>query len=271
MIEGVAGHPGWPRDLLRALGTAGRTGLFQRLAGIYQGLPATTCERRGDCCGLLPPLQPIEMLAWLARRPGEDQAWADDAAALVEHFLLNAHQRRPCPWARPGTCADYESRFLACRAHGLWSETVYDQRRRAALDRQAAVAAAWAGLGVRLPDEVLAQKSHYCRQVRLCNAGVKYPSLDEALLAAESALEQMAQSLSWRGELAACGGDLSYLAARLALGDRECLALKVQATKAGLASRAGLAGREAELAGILAAARERARAWAAARSPGPGD
>ncbi|MFZ5586398.1 MAG: hypothetical protein ACOZHQ_10750 [Thermodesulfobacteriota bacterium] len=249
--------------MVQSLGRAVRVGAFARLAALYQALPATNCVRQGHCCGLLPPAQPIEMLAWLARAPAGGPVWPDQAAALAEHFLANAHQRRPCPWSRPGACADYDRRFLACRAYGLWSEEAYAPRRRAALAQQQAVAAAWAGLGVRLPVAVLSQGLHYCHQVRLCNPGENRPNLDAALLAVEAELEQMAQALPYQAELSACGGDLSYLVARLALGERECLALKVRATKA------GLAGRQDELAGILTLARERALAWAAARPDWP--
>lgn len=179
-------------------------GLATALAALYQRLPPTTCARQGRCCGLLPPLAPVEMLAWLAElvsRPSGERA--EQVAALVEHFLCNTAQRRPCPWARPGACAVYGQRFLACRAYGLWPAPVYQERAEAAQAAQRAVATAWANLGVHLPEEVLAPGPPYCRQV---------------LLACEEQLATWARDLPAPLLLEACGGDLAYLLARLALG-----------------------------------------------------
>lgn len=265
MTSQSSSGPAWPRELVQDLAWARRSGLSARLSGLYGRLPATTCARQGHCCGLLPPLQPIEMLDWLTSEPAGGDGWTDQAAALAEHFLTNALERRSCPWARPGACAQYERRFLACRAYGLWSREAYAARRQAALAQQEAVAAAWAGLGVRLPETVLAPGPHNCELVHLCNDGGKRPIQDAELIALEVELESLTADLAWGAGLAACGGDLAYLVARLALGERECLALKVQATKLGLASRTRLAGRHDELAALIASARQRARVWAAAR------
>ena len=97
------GGPPLPLALAATLERLDQSGAAPELDRLRDALPATSCARQGACCGLLPPLMPLEMLVWLARLGGrtalERQA---QAAALVEHFLLNAWQRRPCPWARPG-------------------------------------------------------------------------------------------------------------------------------------------------------------------------
>ncbi len=256
MAAPPAAPPEW---LAPALMAWADRGLGARLAALYQRLPPTTCARQGYCCGLLPPLAPVEMLAWLA---GESQAVLVERSAhladLVEHFLMNAAQRRPCPWAAPGACARYEGRFLACRAYGLWSPQAYAQRRQEALEASRAVARAWAGLGVELPTEVLEAGPGYCRHVRLCSDGEKIPRGDLALSGLEEELAQMAQELDCANELIGLGGDLSYLAARLALGPQACLVAKVRMT------RDLLAGRETEAQELLARCREQARAWALA-------
>ncbi|MFH1034551.1 MAG: hypothetical protein V1806_08600 [Pseudomonadota bacterium] len=229
----------------------------QTLARLYQRLPQTTCARQGHCCGLLPPLASLEMLAWLARLPSlPPEERSVQAVALVEHFLLNAAQRRACPWSRPGICAIYGQRFLACRAYGLWSPEVYAGRRQAALTAQQAVIAAWAGLGVRLPAEVLAPAYEYCRQVRVSLLGEKRPNLDGLLADCEDELLGLAQGLPGTADLASCGGDLAYLLARLALGEQACLAAKVQITKA------LLAGQPQAAAELLQKHLATARAWA---------
>lgn len=250
--------PGWPPALRQVLRSGVELALDRRLDALYQCLPATTCQRQGHCCSLLPPLQPAEILAWLIRftqAPAPQRA--ETAAVLARHFLLNAAQRLACPWARPGACADYAHRFLACRAYGLWSGETYQERRRAAQAGQATVAAAWAGLGVRLPDAVLASGPEYCPHVRLCNDGENRPSLDSLLYKLEDEMTLAALGLAESG-LDALSGDLAHLVARLALGERECLEAKVAVT------RVWLAGRRAEAEEMVAKAQERARAWAQA-------
>lgn len=259
MRRATAPAPGWPPGWGELLGSGIGRALDRRLHQIYQRLPATTCQRQGHCCSLLPPLQPSEIIAWLCRfAQVADPERTAAAADLVCHFLLNAVQRRPCPWARPGVCADYAHRFLACRAYGLWSRSTYQERRQAAAAGQAAVVAAWAGLGVRLPDEVLAPGPEYCRHVQLCNDGEKRPSLDALLCELEEAMSPAALELGVEADLAARGGDLAHLVAGLALGERECLEAKVAVT------RAWVAGRRAEALGMVDACLAQARAWALA-------
>jgi hypothetical protein len=229
--------------LFQAAQQAASQGLADSLSAIYGVLPDTSCARRGFCCSLLPPLHPAEMLAWLHRQAGLDsQARAAQVARLVEHFLLNAAVRRPCPWALPRSCAVYEQRFFACRSYGLWSPKAYDARREAALAAQTQVAQAWSRLGVELPAEVLAPGPGYCGQVRQIAHGENRPitgqSLGQSLERAEANLAGLTRGLPDKAGLLACGGDLSYLLARLALGEGPCLAAKVEVTRALLEGRA---------------------------------
>lgn len=248
-----------PAPLRQALKAFKAQGLDRALRALYQGLPATTCARQGACCGLLPPLAPLEIYAWLAwldqAPPGERQ---EQVLALVEHFLLNAAQRRPCPWALAGACAVYEDRFWACRAYGLWPAAVYAPRRAAALAAQERVAQAWASLGVILPQEVLAPGPDYCGAVRLQPHGAKIPDLAAGLEAGETRLAELAQGLPWGQEVEACGGDLAYLLASLALGQAPCLEAKMEITRA---LTQGQTGRAQER---LEACLHRATAWAQA-------
>lgn len=235
------------RGLFRALAQAQTNGIINAIGAIYARLPDTSCARSGFCCSLLPPLQPAEMLAWLrAQALREVRERTAEVSRLVEHFLLNAAVRRPCPWALPRSCAQYQGRFFACRAYGLWSAATYNARRQAALSAQAQVARAWAGLGVELPEEVLAPGPGYCdrvREVRQTPHGDNRPmggqGLDQELERAETELAGLSQGLPGEAELLACGGDLSYLLARLALGEEQCLAAKVEVTRALLDGRAG--------------------------------
>lgn len=206
---------------------------FEKINNIYGLLPDTSCHRQGHCCSLLPPLAPVEMLAWLAHqasRPGPERG--SEASRLVEHFLLNASLRRPCPWSLPRTCAIYPRRFLACRSYGLWSQGAYEDRREAARAAQGQAEAAWRALGVELSPAVLAPGPEYCPHVRPLCDGEKYPITDADLEDAEERLAGLSRGLPGEDDLLACGGDLSYLLARLTLGERQSLSAKVEVTRA---------------------------------------
>jgi len=240
--------------LRRALqDTAFRNKLTQ-LEQIYQEIPATVCQRRGACCTLLPPLHAVELASWLESflsLPYRERA--AHANRLVEHFLCNAAQRRACPWARDDSCAVYDNRFLGCRTYGLWSPRAYARRAASAQAGQEAVAAAWQGLGVELPPEVLAPAPAYCDAVE----PVQGPGPDDAALEdMERRLEELGSDLPGLERLHDFGGDLSFMVAALALGQPQALALKVTVTKA------LLGGDEAEANELLAKSGTAAKRWA---------
>ena len=230
-------------------------GLFVILEQLYQELPETTCSRRGACCTLLPPVSTVELAAWLHRLPDIPyKERAAQARRLLEHFLVNAARRRPCPWALPDSCAIYPNRFMGCRTYGLWSTSAYEKRAAQAAQGQQAVAQAWQGLGVQLPPEVLAPAPPYCLQVRPVNG----PAPNDAAI---EALEERALGLSrdlpaGLERLHDFGGDISFAVACLALGQPQALSLKVAVTKA------LLAGNQAEAHELLAKAGTAAKRWA---------
>ena len=248
------GKPNPQHILADALRQWSRAEWRQGLQRVYAALPATACARQGACCGLLPPVQPVEMLAWLGElRQGDEQAGCGQAARLVQHFLQNAAIRLPCPWALPAACARYENRFFGCRAYGLWSAQAYEPRREQSLAAAKTVQAAWQGMGLALPPEVCAPPPAYCAKVRAMDG----QEIDDAGLdALETRLAGIGQEETWHGLLAGWGGDLSYLAAGLALGWQECLQAKV------LVTRALLWGDDKQAQETLAQAGQAARAWA---------
>ncbi len=240
-------------ELASALGWFQRSSIALQISRLHQELPATSCARQGHCCSLLPPGQPVEIIAWFAwflEQPPERRA--QEAARLLEHFLTNALRRNRCPWSLPQSCAIYERRFFGCRAYGLWSASLYASRRQAALAAQEGVAQAWSGLGVSLPAEVLAPGPGYCGQVRQLD-GDKVPIGDDRLMELEKKFAALAPPSPW---LQACGGDLAYALARLALGEGQCLGLKVGIT------RDWLGGRQTKAERQLRTALRSARSWA---------
>ena len=247
-------HSGRP-DLRSGLQGASSRGLFVILEQLYQELPDTTCARRGACCTLLPLVFTVELAAWLHRLPNAPyKERAAQARRLVEHFLVNAAQRRPCPWARPDSCAIYPDRFMGCRTYGLWTPQAYEKRAAQAAQGQQAVAQAWQGLGVELPPEVLAPAPPYCRLVK----PVSGPAPDDAAIEAleERAIELSRDLPDGLDRLHDFGGDISFAVASLALGQPQALSLKVAVTKA------LLSGDEAEAHELLAKAGTAAKRWA---------
>ncbi len=249
-------NSGLTHSLLDALETARSQGYFTRLEQLYQELPQTTCTRRQACCGLLPPMAPLEMAWWFCGQRGESSKERGGAARrLLEYFLLNAVRRLPCPWAGPDSCQIYPRRFLGCRTYGLWSPEAYAARQEQAQEGQRRVVAAWAELGVELPAEVSAPGPEYCDQVRVAS-GPEPRDRDLELM--EERLYEAGHDLPGLEYLQPWDGDLSYAVAGLALGRQQALALKVSVTQE------LLAGREEEAEELLAQARKRARDWSRA-------
>lgn len=242
-----------PHPLAQAKQSWRLSGWRTRLTGIYAALPETNCARRGACCGLLPPMQPVEMLAWLCEQDQMDKETSGARAVdLARHFLLNAVRRLPCPWALEKSCARYEGRFFGCRVYGLWTREAYGPRRRQSIEAAWTVRRAWQSMGISLPTKVCAPPPPYCDQVE----PVSGPLVDdEKLDELESDLAGLGHEEPWHGYLSQCGGDLSYLVAALALGWQECLQAKVEVT------RALLAGEEKSAENILAQADQKARLW----------
>ena len=234
---------------------ASSRGLFVILNQLYQQVPDTTCARRGACCTLLPPVSTVELAAWLHRLadiPYNERS--AQARRLLEHFLVNAAQRRPCPWARPASCAVYPDRFMGCRTYGLWSTSAYEKRAAQAAQGQQAVAQAWQRLGVELPPKVLAPAPAYCLQVK----PVSGPAPDDAAIEAleERAIELSRDLPSSLERLHDFSGDISFAVAVLVLGQPQALSLKVAVTKA------LLAGDQDEAHELLAKAGTVAGRWA---------
>lgn len=244
-------HP--PDWLQAAVQQAKDRELGSGLESVYKKMPNTLCVRRGECCGLLPPAAPAELLGFLLRLPKLSAgARVATVTRLVHHFIRNAANRLKCPWAKRDSCADYANRFFACRAYGLWSPEAYDQRRQTAHAAQEQVKDAWAGLGIELPEEVLAPGPDYCGSVRPVSGA---PLDDKALLDLEADLAALTQDLDGIDELAAHGNDLSHLMAALVLGTSECLRQKMGYT------RATLEGDEHQAQRVLKYTRLTAKEW----------
>jgi Fe-S-cluster containining protein len=85
---------------------------------------------------------------------------------LIEYFLINAARISACPFLQNSGCLIYDHRPFGCRAYGLWSPETYQPKQEAAQQAQSVVAQAWAGLGIRLPENVIGHNLPYCNHVK---------------------------------------------------------------------------------------------------------
>lgn len=232
-----------------ALAAAEAADIDSELQSLYNQIPGTDCARQGQCCSLLPPTTPAEVLSLLLRLPSlSASARLARVTGLVTHFLCNAAHRLACPWARSTACSDYAHRFFSCRAYGLWSPETYAKRARGALAAQERVAEAWQGLGVKLPNEVLAPGPEYCRQVRV-TAG---PAIDDQRLEElEDQVAGLTRGMEGAEPLAGLAGDPGHLMAAIIIGPAECLRLKVAYTQAAVTGDEHQAGRVHKTARIM--------------------
>jgi Fe-S-cluster containining protein len=202
-------------------------GLFSDLEALADRLPATECSRRTECCALLPQMTLLEAARiWdaLDRQPAVDAGRI--ASRLAAYFLINAARIPGCPFLDDSTCSIYGLRPFGCRAYGLYSAKAYRRRTRDSARNAAAVAKAWAGLGIQLPAEVTEHQPSYCRRVRVQDGSTVN---DDTLAEIEAAIVEKNRSLGEAAQVfdQTYGSDLSHLVAAEAFGGREALRHKV--------------------------------------------
>ena len=140
--------------------------LFQALEEAYALLPETRCQRKTDCCSMLPPMTLVEALAAIRRLMdmGPEircRLFKD----VMAYFFLNAVKISSCPFLEDRDCRIYTDRFFGCRSYGLWSRSYYQAL--AGRERQAKITlhGQWERLGISLPEDVTNFRVPYCRCV----------------------------------------------------------------------------------------------------------
>jgi Fe-S-cluster containining protein len=95
---------------------------------VYEGIPATTCDHRVDCCSAgCPNMYYNEFLA--IRRGVVDKMSKKERIDLtigcVQRYLQHQLELKPCVFLKDNMCSVYEHRHLKCRLYGLIPDSLY--------------------------------------------------------------------------------------------------------------------------------------------------
>jgi hypothetical protein len=205
--------------------------LRRELKTIYDLLPATKCQRQGQCCALLPEmtfLEALQAMSAIESWPPADRTKI--IRKMVRYFFCNAVEINSCPFLSGKDCLIYADRFFGCRAYGLWSRGYYqdlaDQNRQGKLFLKQQ----WEKLGISLPGKVLSFQVPYCSRVEM-DPPVK--NTDEKLTADSDRIENLAKELNpWGREFRETYfSDLGFFLAGLQFGPQEAVRLKYFITR----------------------------------------
>ena len=149
--------------------------VFEEIQSLYQQLPETTCacEEPGTCCAFLPEITLMEALQWL--RVMQQMPDAERVASIrkfVEFYLTNPIRHIGCPFLSEGHCGIYEFRAFACRAYGLWSKTMGQERTQQSREGKMRFVKMWQRYGIEMVPAATAAEMDYCDQVG-CKSGLK--------------------------------------------------------------------------------------------------
>ena len=203
----------------------------KELTEIYRQLPATRCQRKTDCCSMLPEMTLIEALAILEQMAVMN---SEKRLGLLKkisgYFFLNAARISACPFLDGNNCQVYEDRFFGCRTYGLWSPEHY--REVAARSRAAKkyLQHHWQALDITLPPEVIDFTVPYCLDVQtLENVVVNDVEMVEMADAVESiSLVFSDAHQSFRKNYYA---DFSFLVTAMHYGYRRAVQIKFDVVK----------------------------------------
>jgi Fe-S-cluster containining protein len=150
------------------------------LTGLYDRVPATTCQRKTDCCANMPEIAAIEFLnMYRVLRDLPEEERERRLNRTIIYFFSNASYIQPCPWLEGKDCLIYDQRPFSCRAYGLWSEERYQAQVEASREAKQNLAEAWKKLGVKLPHEVLSFTLPYCRDVQTVGGTIDDAGLND--------------------------------------------------------------------------------------------
>ena len=154
------------REIIEA--TQSARPVFDKIQILYRQLPETICDCKepGACCAFLPQMTLMEALQWF--RVLHQMADAEREVLIrkfVEFYLTNPVRQLGCPFLSKGRCGIYEFRTFACRAYGLWSETMGQERTDQSREEKNKLVKMWQRYGIELAPEAIAHEMDYCDQV----------------------------------------------------------------------------------------------------------
>jgi hypothetical protein len=175
--------------VLTSLERARSEAVFEALEAVYSGVPHHTCSRRAFCCRESPRIYFVEFLnlyRTLMERPRREQIIIQ-GRSIRYAFLDLCDPTICCPLLEGNRCLLYQARGLRCRLWGHQSRERYDQQISAAKKVMAAFNKLMNRYGLRIPDEILASQSPYCRVVALSSESMT----DEGACCLEERLRQL--------------------------------------------------------------------------------
>ncbi len=189
-------------------------------------IPETSCERKAQCCSILPEITLIEAISviyWI--RGLTEERRKELLRKIVYYFMMNPVEIIMCPFLNNKECMIYSRRFFGCRAYGLWSENYYKELSENSSQAKAFIRLQWEKLGIILPGDVMNYRVPYCSQVKIINN----KKIDDIqLLAIAQKIESISQRLSKSHQLfqQVYFSDLSFLIASLIFGLKETVRIK---------------------------------------------
>jgi Fe-S-cluster containining protein len=149
--------------------------VFEKIQSLYQQLPETicACEEPGTCCAFLPEMTLMEALQWF--RVMQQMPDAERVALIrkfVEFYLTNPIRHIGCPFLSDGHCGIYEFRSFACRAYGLWSKSMGQERTQQSRAGKMKLVKMWQRYGIEMAPAAIFDEMDYCDQVG-CKADMK--------------------------------------------------------------------------------------------------
>ena len=142
--------------------------VFEKIQNLYRQLPETTCscDKPGTCCAFLPEMTLMEALQWFRviwQLPEVERAVL--TRKFVEFYLTNPVRQMGCPFLTAGTCGIYKYRTFACRAYGLWSKAMGQERTQQNREDKEKLVKLWRRQGIELAPEAIAAEMDYCDRV----------------------------------------------------------------------------------------------------------
>ena len=142
--------------------------VLSKIYGLYQKLPETTCncEEPGACCAFLPEMTLMEALQWFhVMQQMPETECVGLFRKFVEFYLTNPIRKMGCPFLSKGDCGIYEYRTFACRAYGLWSNSLGIERTKKSREGKMLLIKMWQRYGIEIATEAIAEEMDYCGQV----------------------------------------------------------------------------------------------------------
>lgn len=218
-------------DLQSALRSA--TPVFHELQNRYNDLPPTQCrcQNPGICCVYLPQMTFIEALQWidvLHRLPESEKIVS--LKLFMRFYLTNPVHRSGCPFLEQTACGIYKFRPFACRAYGLWSRQIGDNRTEGSRRDRKSLLEQWKRLGLNLPPEKVEFEIDYCDQVECIP---RMAVSDDQLIAILEKIYQLDRNLPEHQKKfeEEYHSDFSFLMTSLVLGFRKSILVKFAVIK----------------------------------------